>query len=107
MPFFGSTDILTANSTWQSDNGVGRPTDYADSISGMVFASHAGTLFVEQSADGVNYDISKSIAVSATTGTPFSESLYGAYVRLRYTNSGTNQTTFRIAARYTSAGATV
>lgn len=104
MPFFGSTTALTSGSTWQSDNGVGRPTGYADNISGMVFADQAGTLYIEQSADGTNFDISTSYSVTASDGKGFSEPLYGAYVRLRYVNGGTNQGSFRISARYTSAG---
>lgn len=104
MPYFGSEAPLTANSEWKSDGGSGRLTGYADHISGMVFASHPGTLYVEQSSDGVNYDISTDYDVPANDGKGFSEPLYGSYVRLRYVNGGTNQTAFRINAKYTSAG---
>lgn len=79
-------------------------TDRADNISGMVFADQAGTVYIEQSADGVNWDISTSYPVTANNGKGFNEPLYGPYVRIRYVNGATAQGTFRLYSRFTSAG---
>jgi hypothetical protein len=79
-------------------------TDRADSISGTVIADQGGTLFVEQSFDGTNWDLSDSIAVVANTGQGFSKTLYAPYVRLRYVNGATGQGSFRLYSRFTSAG---
>jgi hypothetical protein len=101
MAYFGTTTPLAANA--QVILGPTQ-TDRADNLAGLIFASHACTLFIEQSGDGTNWDLSRSIAVSATTGTGFSEPLYGGYVRLRILNGGTTQTALRTFARFTSAG---
>lgn len=101
MAFIGSTTPLAANGIYTSGPVN---TDRADNISGMVYASHAGTIYIEQSADGQNWDISTSYPVVAADGSGFSEALYGPFVRVRYVNGGTQQTAFRLAAKFTSAG---
>lgn len=101
MAYIGSTDPLASNGTVILGP---RPTNRADNITGAVFADQAGTLFVEQSGDGTNWDISKTYAVTASTGAPFSEPLYLPWVRLRYLNGASAQTTFRLFSRFGSAG---
>jgi hypothetical protein len=96
-----STTPLTANQTW--DSGPLQP-GLADTITGSVFADQAGTVFIEQSGDGINWDISTSYAVAASDGKGFSEDILLPNVRVRYTNGATNQGTFRIFVRMTSAG---
>ena len=61
-----------------------------------VFADQAGTLYIEQSSDGANWDISESISVSANTGQGISREVIGRYVRVRYVNGATAQTVFRL-----------
>jgi hypothetical protein len=101
MAYFGTTSALGSNGTVT----IGpRPTDRADYLSGMVFADQAGTIFIEQSGDGQNWDLSTSHPVVANTGQGFTEPLYGPYVRVRYVNGPTAQGALRIFARYTSAG---
>jgi hypothetical protein len=101
MAYIGSTATLGANGVYTSPTMT---VDRADNISGMVFASHVGTIYIEQSADGQNWDISTDYPVAANDGKGFSEALYGPYVRVRYVNGGTAQTAFRLAAKFTSAG---
>lgn len=100
MAFLGTTDVLTSGSSFVSER---REAERADSITGSVFASHAGTLLVQQSGDGVNWDIDDSITVSAATKTKINVPLLAAFWRLNYTNGGTNQTTFRLFAKTNSA----
>jgi hypothetical protein len=101
MAYFGTTDVLGNAGVWTSP---ARPTDTADNIVGLVFSDQTGTLNIEQSADGTNYDLVETVAVTGGTGTSFSKPLYGSTVRLRYVNGATPQTVFRINARFSSAG---
>lgn len=101
MAYTGTTTPLGANATYTTGTLV---TDRADQITGTVFSNQGGTLFIDQSADGTNWDVSRQIVVVANTGQGFKEDLYGGYVRLRYTNGGTAQGTFRLHSRFASAG---
>jgi len=88
-----TTAPLAANSTWISkvDN------DYATGrIVGTVFADQSGTLYVEQSPDGNNWDVVDSFPVSANAGLGFTVEKVAPYVRVRYVNGATTQTTFRL-----------
>lgn len=76
----------------------------ADNVVGLVFADQAGTLYIEQSADGTNWDLSESIAVVGGVGQGFSKPIYGSSIRLRYVNGGVAQGAFRLTARFSSAG---
>jgi hypothetical protein len=102
MPRTASTITpLTANQTY--DSGALQP-GLADSITGSVFSDQACTLLIEQSGDGVNYDVSTSYTVTAGDGKGFSEEVILPYVRVRVVNGGTNQGAFRLFARMTAAG---
>jgi hypothetical protein len=101
MGYLGSTTALGVNGVYTSPVLM---TDRADNISGSVLSDQSGTIFIEQSGDGKNWDISTSYPVTANTGKGFSESLYLPYLRVRYVNGSTAQGTFRIFARFTSAG---
>jgi hypothetical protein len=101
MAYSGTTTPLAANGVYTSAVMV---TDRADNISGMVFADQAGTILIEQSADGSNWDLSTDYPVVANDGKGFSEALYGPYVRVRYINGATAQGAFRLYSRFTSAG---
>jgi len=101
MAYVGSTELLDANEVWTSNT---LSADRADNITGLVFADPGGTLYVEQSADGTNWDLSEDVAVAAGDGQGFSKAIVAPFIRLRYVNGGTNQTAFRIAARFSSAG---
>jgi hypothetical protein len=102
MAYFGTTTPLGANGTVTLGPAN---TDRADYISGSVFADQAGTIYIEQSGDGVNWDISSDYPVTASDGKGFSEALFSPYVRIRYVNGGSAQGAFRITSRFTSAGA--
>lgn len=65
-------------------------------ITGTVFADVAGTLYIDQSSDGTNYDIITTVAVSAGVGTSFSIEVFSPNARVRYVNGATIQTVFRL-----------
>jgi hypothetical protein len=102
MAYASSSTVLNANQTFTSP--IIMPGN-DDTLVGSVFADQTGTLFIEQSGDQVNWDISTSHAVTAGQGQGFSEPIYMPFVRIRYANGGTNQGAFRVFARSTSAGA--
>jgi len=101
MAYVGSTQLLTSGQTWTSGT---MSADRADNVTGLVFANPGGTLYIEQSADGSNWDLSESVTVVANTGQGFSKSVFAPFVRLRYVNGGADQTVFRISGKFSSAG---
>lgn len=80
-------------------------TDLAQNITGTVFADQAGTLYIEQSFDGTNFDVSASYSIAANTGEGFSEPVLAPSARIRFVNGGTAQTAhFRLFGRASSRG---
>lgn len=65
-------------------------------ITGTMYSDQSGTLLVNQSSDGVNYDVDSSIALTASTPTSFSVEIVAPYAELKFTNGATAQTTFRL-----------
>lgn len=68
-------------------------------IAGIVISDQAGTLHVDQSFDGINWDYSATYNVVAGTGTKINEDIIAPLVQVRYTNSATNQTYLRLFLR--------
>jgi hypothetical protein len=100
--FITSSATLTNGSTYSSGSVV---TDRTDRIVGSVFADQNGVLYIEQSFDGTNWDISTSYNITANNGEGFSEELVAPYARIRFNNnSGSNQGAFRLFAKSSSAG---
>lgn len=77
--------------------------DLSDRIAGVVFSDTAGTLHVEQSVDGNNWDLDTTVAVAANVGSPVSVELVAPFYRVRYVPT-TNPAVFRLAVRTSSAG---
>lgn len=84
---------LAANATYTS-NAVSMGA--FDKIVGSVYANETGTLYINQSFDGTNWDVQSSITVDASTPTGFNISVVAPYAQVVYTNGGTAQTTFRL-----------
>jgi len=84
---------LTYTSAQVSTQGYGR-------IVGTLLADVAGTLYVDQSNDGVNYDsISSFTYPGGSLAYAFSVEVVAPYFRIRYTDGAVNQATFRLMAR--------
>ncbi len=69
------------------------------SIVGSAYADQDGTLLIEQSPDGTNWDVQSTVTV--TGGSPtggFTIDIINPYGRLVYTNGATAQTMFRLYA---------
>lgn len=103
MPRFASTkQLLLANGEWISGPLVPGASDY---LNGVAKTDQAGVLHCEQSTDGINWDFDETAALVAGTGAKFSFQVVAPYIRLRYTNGGTNQGFFRLSSRFSSSGA--
>lgn len=64
-----------------------------------VIASHASAtdgLSIQQSSDNTNWDVTDVYTIPATTGKTYSVPRQARYVRVVYTNGGTNQSSFRL-----------
>jgi hypothetical protein len=81
-------------------------TDGYNKLVGSVYSNATGTLYVDQSQDGTNYDVIDTIAyVGAAVTGGFSVEIVAPYARVRYVDTaGTAQTSFRLFA-YLSTGA--
>lgn len=80
----GTTTLTTSSA---KTKGYGR-------IVGTVFSDTAGNLKVQQSNDGLNWDLSVTDAVTGNTGLSFSHEVVGLYVRFVYAPT-TSQAVFR------------
>jgi hypothetical protein len=98
--FNGTKAPLAGSGSVTLDLGAGRE----DYVVGMVFADQAGTIYIEQSMDNANWDLSTNYAVVASDGKGFKEEIFAPYVRVRYVNGATPQTAFRLTARFSSTG---
>jgi len=68
-------------------------------LTGTVFSDQGGTLVVQQSSDGANWDTdSQTVTVTGGTGAEFSVEIVAPYAQLVYTNGATAQTEFRLYA---------
>jgi hypothetical protein len=99
--YAASSEPLDASQSWNS--GVLHAGTH-ERITGLVFADQVGTLYIEQSSDGQNWDLSTDYAVTASDGKGFSEELVAPYARVRFVNGGTDQGAFRISIKTTAAG---
>jgi len=79
--------------------------DRHDTVAGSVYADQNGTIYVEQSPDGENWDISTSYNITAEDGKGFSEALLQPFWRLRFVNtSNDDQEAFRLSANTQAGG---
>jgi len=96
----GSVDSLNSSNTLLNANQTftGSAVDVSSYPSCIVscYASHAGTLYVEFSTNGTNWDSSIVFNIEANNNEVHRVSVSKQYYRIRYVNGGTNQTTFRL-----------
>lgn len=88
-----TTTALPANATWTSPSidMLNHSKLYI-----TVFADQAGTLYIDQSPDGSNWDVTESISVLANTGVAVIREIAARYCRVRYVNGSAAQTVFRL-----------
>jgi len=67
-----------------------------DAITGTILSDTDGTLYVEQSGDGTESDYAEILSVSANKRFGFKFELLAEHVRVRFVNSATAQSKFRL-----------
>lgn len=86
--------LLANNATYTSD---GHAVGGFSFVTGICNSDQSGTLSIDQSGDGVNWDYTTSQAVTGGTVVGFSYEIIGGWVRIRFQNTGgSTQTTFRL-----------
>jgi hypothetical protein len=92
-----NTTALAANATYTgaSFDTMADGTNYTW-LTGHVFADQAGTLYVEQSGGGTNWDRLDTIAVTANTPAKINVDILSRYIRVTLVNGATAQTTLRL-----------
>ncbi|MEM3982560.1 MAG: hypothetical protein QXM71_07580 [Thermofilum sp.] len=88
-----TTTALGAGASWSS--GSIDMLNYSK-LYVTVFADQAGTLYIDQSPDASNWDVTESISVSANVGMAVVREIAGRYCMVRYVNGSTAQTVFRL-----------
>lgn len=84
-------------------------TGSATNVSGFAsakvsyYADVAGSLSIQQSSDGSNWDHERPITVGADAGGYAIVGIHSSYFRVVYTNGGTNQTAFRLQTSFQKA----
>jgi len=69
----------------------------------MAFADVDGTIYIDQSHDGTNWDYSESASLTGGAGAKQSSRVVAGYIRIRYVNGVAAQTVFRFGRRVTFA----
>lgn len=108
---YSTTDPNAATSGW-TPLGVGGvltlgpiQTETAQTIAGAVIADQAGTMLVQQTFDGVNWDVSQSFTIVANVAQTFNVVVIAPAAQIVYTNGGVAQTSiFRLFARTFTLG---
>ncbi len=93
VPLDSTTSPLAANASWTS---AVDDSPYTRFVCGYAYSDQAGTLYVEQSPDGVNWDLADSYSVSGGAAVRFSVEKLLPYARVRYVNGAAAQTVFRL-----------
>lgn len=88
-----TTTPLAANGTFDS---TVQSLSRAVAITGSVFADEPGTVEIQQSGDGVNWDVTTSYTVQANTGVAINVDVVSQFFQVIYTNGSTDQTVFRL-----------
>lgn len=88
---------LGIGGTW---NSAEFPTRGFAKIAGIAYPDADGTLTIEQSPDGVNWDYSSEFAITGgdPTDSGFVVDVVGMYARISYLNGAVAQTSFSLHA---------
>src|ERR1700682_609226 len=95
-----STAILAANATF---TGVFENVLQYQEVSILAVSDVTGTLFLDVSNDGVT--VLSTFSFPSSVSSSFRAPISTPFVRVRYTNGGTNQTTFAVTTIYRLAAA--
>lgn len=98
LNFTHSTTALASSATFTGVTlDLGSNHSY-NSHKAMVYTDQAGTLYLEQSRDGSTWRITTTQSVTAGTTAIATDGIINQYVRVRYVNGATLQTTFELTS---------
>lgn len=96
------TPLAKETGEWISQVGM---RERHDTLQGIAFADKAGKLFIEQSGDGKNWDLSEEVSVEASKTKTINTTLVAPYWRIRYKNTASEaQGSFRISVSTQAGG---
>ena len=109
----GQNYLISINNSSTTPLGGGATfTGTAEDITGystigvMAFADQAGTLYIDYSTDGTNWDYSDSFTIYANTAITAQNEPHGRYYRIRVVNGGAAQGVLRLQSIYQSLAMT-
>lgn len=88
-----TTSILTGSATFTSSS---IDVSTFDSLTGTIYSDQSGTLTIQQSFDGTNWDLQYQFAYSSTSSNAISVPVLAPNLRVVYTNGSVAQTAFRL-----------
>ena len=96
MAWVGTNELLGSEEVWTSPV---IKTNRSTSIRGIVYSDVSGSLSIEFSSNGEDWDLEvDTIAVTGETGESFNENVVAPFARLVYTNGSDAQEEFRLTA---------
>ena len=84
---------LKANETWISKSESSLETGR---VVGLIYADVSGTIYIEQSGDGLSWDVIDSYSVTGGSGLGFTIQKVAQHARVRYVNGVADQTVLRL-----------
>ena len=103
--FTDSTTALAANATFTGTSRDTGATGSNSKVRARAYASHPGTLYIDQSWNGTTWRSTDSIAVGAEETKFLEAKIVARYVRVRYVNGATAQTAFELISALAGIGA--
>lgn len=97
MASVSTTAALGEKAEWVS--ATQRVLPHHTFLKGSAFADQKGTLHIEQSSDGENWDVDSDSEIAASEGIGIEENLVGRYWRARYVNGTAAQGVLRLNVR--------
>ena len=86
-------DPLKANESWVSK---GESSFETGRVVGLVYSDKSGTIYIEQSGDGLSWDVIETISITGGSGKGFTIEKVAHHVRVRYVNGAADQAVFRL-----------
>lgn len=89
----GSLTITNTTSTYSLDQSISISNVLFKFVNASIFMDQPGTLAIQQTFDGTNYDLINSVTVAASTGIGLQALFMGVNYRIVISNTGAGATT--------------
>jgi len=95
-----TTNPLSANAVYTSPTFDTFESEEIKNIGILAFSDQSGTLAIEMSIDGENWDYSSTFSLTGGSALAVSSEIVARYIRVKYTNGSVDQTVFRLGVRF-------